>query len=124
MWATNRHLPSALTIVQAWGFRYTQLLTWHKTGNPSPFGGSIAPNHAEFLVVAVRGNVSVLRRLPSSVISVAAQRRHSQKPEHFLDLIEQVSPGPYVELFARRHRLGWDVWGDQSANTATFVCQT
>jgi N6-adenosine-specific RNA methylase IME4 len=45
---------------------------------------------------------------------------HSQKPEHFLDLVEQVSPGPYVELFARRHRMGWDVWGNESANTATL----
>lgn len=44
--------------------------------------------------------------------------KHSQKPEHFYDLVEQVSPGPYVELFARRHRLGWDVWGNESANTA------
>jgi N6-adenosine-specific RNA methylase IME4 len=45
---------------------------------------------------------------------------HSQKPEAFIDLVEQVSPGPYVELFARRHRLGWDVWGNESANTATL----
>jgi N6-adenosine-specific RNA methylase IME4 len=45
-------------------------------------------------------------------------KRHSQKPEAAMDLIEIVSPGPYVELFARRHRMGWDVWGDQSANTA------
>ena len=31
----------------------------------------------------------------------------------FLDLVEQVSPGPYLELFARRKRIGWDVWGDE-----------
>lgn len=37
---------------------------------------------------------------------------HSAKPEAFLDLVEQVSPGPYLELFARRNRLGWDTWGD------------
>lgn len=43
---------------------------------------------------------------------------HSQKPEAFIDLVEQVSPPPYVELFSRRHRLGWDVWGNESANTA------
>jgi len=36
-------------------------------------------------------------------------------------VVEQVSPGPYVELFARRHRLGWDVWGNESANTAEFA---
>jgi N6-adenosine-specific RNA methylase IME4 len=44
---------------------------------------------------------------------------HSRKPEGFYDLVEQVSDGPYVELFSRdHHRLGWDVWGNESANTA------
>lgn len=43
---------------------------------------------------------------------------HSAKPEAFLDLVEQVSPGPYVELFARRDRLGWDTWGNESLGTA------
>lgn len=36
---------------------------------------------------------------------------HSVKPAAFLDLVERVSPGPYVELFARKQRLGWDSWG-------------
>lgn len=39
---------------------------------------------------------------------------HSKKPEAFLDLVEQTSPGPYLELFARRSRLGWDTWGNQA----------
>ncbi len=39
---------------------------------------------------------------------------HSAKPEAFLDLVEQVSPGPYLELFARRQRFGWDTWGDEA----------
>lgn len=41
---------------------------------------------------------------------------HSAKPEAFLDLVETVSPGPYLELFARRQRLGWDTWGNESLN--------
>lgn len=41
---------------------------------------------------------------------------HSQKPEAFQDLVEQVSPGPYLELFARRQRLGWDTWGNEALN--------
>jgi N6-adenosine-specific RNA methylase IME4 len=41
---------------------------------------------------------------------------HSVKPDAFLDLVEQVSPGPYLELFARRQRLGWDTWGDEALN--------
>ena len=40
--------------------------------------------------------------------------RHSAKPDAFLDLVEQVSPGPYLELFARRNRLGWDTWGNEA----------
>lgn len=43
---------------------------------------------------------------------------HSAKPDAFLDIVEQASPGPYLELFARRARFNWDYWGDQSLNTA------
>jgi N6-adenosine-specific RNA methylase IME4 len=46
------------------------------------------------------------------------QREHSAKPDAMLDMVESVSPGPYVELFARRARFGWDYWGDQSLGTA------
>lgn len=46
------------------------------------------------------------------------RRDHSAKPDAFLDLVEQTSPGPYFEIFARRARLGWDYWGDQSLGTA------
>jgi N6-adenosine-specific RNA methylase IME4 len=46
---------------------------------------------------------------------------HSAKPEAFLDLVEQVSPGPYLEMFARRARFGWDYWGDESLGTAKMV---
>lgn len=47
-------------------------------------------------------------------------RKHSAKPDGALDLIERASPGPRVELFARRERLGWDTWGDESLGTATM----
>jgi len=42
--------------------------------------------------------------------------KHPVKPEAFLDLVERVSPGPYLEMFARRNRLGWDTWGTESLN--------
>jgi N6-adenosine-specific RNA methylase IME4 len=116
LWATNRYLPDSFGLLRDWGFIYKQTVVWHKTGNPSPFGGSIAPNHAEFLLVACIGDVPLTGRLPSSVIAAPAQRQHSRKPDVFLDLVEQVSPGPYLELFARRQRLGWDTWGDEALN--------
>lgn len=121
LWTTNRYLPDAFTVLSRWGFSYAQTLTWHKTGNPSPFGGSVAPIHAEFLLVGTCGKIPVEQRLASSVIAVPKPYEHSRKPDAFLDLIEQVSPGPYVELFARRARFGWDYWGDQSLGTAQLT---
>ena len=47
--------------------------------------------------------------------------KHSEKPEAFLDMVEQVSPGPYLEMFARRDRLGWHTWGNESLETAEVV---
>jgi N6-adenosine-specific RNA methylase IME4 len=119
MWTTNRFLPDAFGVVSAWGFRYRQMIVWHKSVNGSPFVTHIAPSHAEFLLVAVLGKPARTGKFPSSVIPVPSGcggggRRHSQKPDVFLDLIEQASPGPYLEMFARRQRLGWDTWGNEA----------
>lgn len=48
---------------------------------------------------------------------VAPRKEHSRKPEIFQNMIEQMSPGPYLELFSRRKRLGWTVWGDEIDDT-------
>lgn len=117
LWTTNRYLRDAFMVLDAWGFKYAQTLVWHKTGNPTPFGGSVAPIHAEFVLVGARGKPKKLEALRSSVLAVdtnPAVLRHSQKPEAFLDYFEVVSPGPYLELFARRNRLGWDTWGNEA----------
>ena len=115
-WTTNRYLPDSLRIIGTWGFTYRQTLVWHKRdGN---MGGSVAPCSAEFLLVATRGKPERIAKMPSAVVTTAAPKQHSRKPEVFLDHIEAVSPGPYLELFARRARFGWDYWGDQSLGTA------
>ncbi len=118
MWTTNRYLRQSFIVLDAWGFTYRQLLVWHKTGNPSPFGGSVAPIHAEFLHVATRGKPQGSGRWDTSVIT-ANVGDHSAKPEVFLDLVESVSPGPYLEMFSRRARLGWQTWGNESLHGGT-----
>jgi N6-adenosine-specific RNA methylase IME4 len=112
LWTTNRFLPDSFRVLIAWGFEYRQTIVWHKDGNPSPWGGSVAPNHAEFLMVATVGKPERLAMWKSNVLSVNVAR-HSQKPEVFQDLVERVSAGPYLEMFARRYRMGWDVWGNE-----------
>ena len=114
LWATNRYLPHAFDVLMAWGFKYRQTLVWHKTGTPSPFGGTVAPNTVEFVLVGRRGGGALIgTRLRSSVFA-APRGDHSVKPDAFLDLVEQVAPPPRLELFARRQRLGWDTWGNEA----------
>jgi N6-adenosine-specific RNA methylase IME4 len=122
LWTPNAFLRDAFGIVDAWGFQFRQVLVWDKRGGiPYAFQtGTVAPNSIEFILVASIGKPTRFRTLDSAIITHGVPKEHSRKPEVFIDWIEQVSPGPYVELFARRHRLGWDVWGNESANTATL----
>jgi N6-adenosine-specific RNA methylase IME4 len=45
---------------------------------------------------------------------VAPRREHSRKPADVRERIERLVPGPYLELFARETKPGWDCWGEQS----------
>ena len=97
LWTTNRYLPSAFGLVTAWGFTYKQTMVWRKTGCPTPFAASFAPNHAEYLLFCVRGKLPLSSRLKTNVVEAPQQRAHSLKPDVFLDMVESVSPGPYLE---------------------------
>lgn len=116
LWTTNRYLPDVFDVLKAWGFRYSQTLIWAKT----PMGqgpGGVAAQNAEYLILARRGTLKHLRRIDSVWHNWPRTAKHSKKPEHALDLIESLSPGPYLEMFSRRHRLGWDVWGNEVASS-------
>jgi len=118
LWTTNRWLPMSFDVLLAWGFIYRQVLVWHKSDVNLP--SHIAPNSAEFILIGVCGHPERIGTLPTSVFTTARGKRHSAKPECFLDMVEQVSPGPYLELFARRRRLGWHVWGDEVDSDITL----
>ena len=113
LWTTNKWLRESFDVVESWGFASRQVLVWHKADG-GPFITSVAPNTAEFLIVASQGSPERIGSFPSQVLKFPAVRNHSQKPDAFMDLIESVSPGPYLEMFARRNRLGWDTWGNES----------
>lgn len=117
LWTTNKYLHDAFHIVDAWGFTYGQALVWHKPVPSTPFPALVSPNFCEYLLACKRGGVT--RRLgrastwPTNVIA-GPRGEHSAKPEVFMDLVEHVAPGPYLEMFSRRARLGWDTWGNES----------
>lgn len=111
LWTTSRYLPDSFKVVEAWGFKYVQMLVWVKPG-PMPLAMPFAPPATEFLLGCKRGHPPRRGMFPSSAL-VIPQAAHSEKPEAFLDYIESVGEPPYLEMFARRQRFGWATWGNE-----------
>lgn len=116
IWTVNTHLEFTYELARTWGFSPRCLLTWAKTPRGIGLGGAFTQT-TEHVLFARRGKCKAKQRVDSTWWNWP-RRRHSEKPEAFVDLVETVSPGPYVELFARRARFGWDYWGDESLGTA------
>jgi N6-adenosine-specific RNA methylase IME4 len=119
LWTTNRYLPDAFDVLRTWGFAYSKTLVWCKTPMGLGLGGTWAQS-TEYVLFGRRGTLSTLTKFDTNWWNWTrtANGRHSAKPDAFLDMVEQASPGPYVELFARRARFGWDYWGNESLGTA------
>lgn len=118
LWTTNRYLRDAYDVAETWGFQPVKPLVWCK--EPMGFMGGCFTSSAEFILFARRGTLGHLTKAGRQWWTWKRPYRsdgkpdHSHKPDAFLDLVEQVSPGPYLELFARRQRLGWDTWGNEA----------
>lgn len=109
LWSTHSHLADALGVIGAWGFRFIQAIPWDKERMGL---GHYFRNRTELLLFAVRGHLRLKRRDLVAFIR-EVRREHSRKPEAAYRLIEAGSPGPRLELFARRCRDGWDAWGNE-----------
>ena len=128
LWTTNAFMVEAHALSRAWGFEQKTIITWGKVHQDDPMKPSMKTGYyfrgaTEHLLFCVRGSLKTRGTWPTLVL-LPRIGVHSVKPDTFYDLIEQASPGPYVELFSRRHRLGWDVWGNESANTAVLESST
>jgi len=109
LWVTNASLHAGKQVMEAWGFSYRSCLTWIKPR----FGmGVYLRNQTEHLLLGVQGKAPVLFHGQGTWFYAPVQE-HSHKPEEQYAIIERCSPGPYLELFARRKQPGWDVWGNQ-----------
>jgi N6-adenosine-specific RNA methylase IME4 len=108
LWTTNAFLFEAQRVLDAWGFEYKSLFVWCK---PQMGLGNYWRVSHEFLLLGVRGDSPFRTAHPSFL--VAPRRRHSEKPEAVRQVVEQVSPGPRLELFARKTTPGWTSWGNE-----------
>ncbi len=118
LWCPNALVEDGLAVMRAWGFRYKTNLVWYKVrkdGGPDGRGvGFYFRNVTELVLFGVRGRMRTLQpgRTQVNLFSTRKQE-HSTKPDALYDLIRACSPGPYLELFARRRVSGWTGWGDE-----------
>lgn len=118
LWVPNALLAEGLAVLQSWGFTYKSNLVWHKVrkdGGPDGRGvGFYFRNVTELVLFGVRGSLRTLPPGRRQVNFLATQKReHSRKPDELYSIVEQCSPGPYLELFARHRRAGWEHWGNE-----------
>ena len=131
MWATDPLLPRALEVIQAWGFTYKTVgFYWvklNKLARPITLGNGPLWSARDFFtglgfwtranpepcLLATRGQP---KRIATDVqkLLIAPRREHSRKPDEAYERIERLLPGPYLELFARAGREGWDGLGNES----------
>jgi N6-adenosine-specific RNA methylase IME4 len=111
IWGVGRILDAAYHVAAAWGFTPMTLVTWCKTGPPGM--GYYVRVNTEHCLLATRGQPMVPDSKPLASWFTAPKRAHSRKPDEFYAIAEQVSPGPRLELFARRAWPGWDSWGSE-----------
>jgi N6-adenosine-specific RNA methylase IME4 len=109
LWTTQKFLRDAYRVLDSWGYKQSAVLVWSKP--PMGVIGTYVCS-VEFCIFARRGNLEAKRRQIGTCFEWP-RSEHSAKPEAFIDMVETVSPPPYLELFARRNRLGWDTWGNE-----------
>lgn len=119
LWVTNNYLPAGLEVMAAWGWRYVTCITWakDKIGLGQYFRGM-----TEHCLFGVRGKVPYQvgphgNRQQGATLINAPRTAHSAKPAAMRAMIQRVSPGPYLELFARERVPGWSAWGNEVNST-------
>lgn len=125
LWVPNALLQEGLKVLEAWGFTYKSNLVWYKIrkdGGPDGRGvGFYFRNVTELILFGVRGSMRTLDPGRTQVNLISTRKReHSRKPDEIYDLVESCSPGPYLELFARFKREGWDQWGNEDVEENSF----
>lgn len=118
LWTTNGYLRQAFDVMEAWGFSYSTTLVWAKNLMGGGLGGAFGIS-TEFVLFGRRGSLKAHGRVAGTWFNwkrpydERGKPMHSSKPKEFIAIVEEISPGPYLEMFARTNRLGWDAWGNE-----------
>lgn len=122
MWVTDPMLKNGLALMERWGFEYkTIAFTWVKKTKVECVSdwvgfsvgmGYWTRSNPEICLLGTRGKP---KRVNADVrqLIIAPRREHSRKPDEIYERIERLVDGPYLEMFARQRRPGWDAWGNE-----------
>ena len=123
LWIVQTQIPQAVKLVAAWGFELKSIaFMWMKGAGLPLFQDDIRSQmgmgkwtraESEQCWLATRGKP---KRLHADVRQgiIEPRREHSRKPDCVHERIERLVAGPYLELFARQRRPGWDSWGNET----------
>ena len=119
LWTTNAFMAEAHKLAEMWGYTPRTILTWIK-GHVDhgrlvqQIGmGHFYRNSTEHILFCVRGRLDT-KRADMPTAFVWPRHAHSEKPAAFYDMVETMSHGPYLDVFARTQRLRWDTWGNEA----------
>ncbi|MFI5271831.1 MAG: MT-A70 family methyltransferase [Ktedonobacterales bacterium] len=123
LWVPNALVLEGLDVMRRWGYTYKTNLVWFKVrrdGGPDGRGvGFYFRNVTELVLFGTRGSLRTLAPGRRQVNLLSTRKReHSRKPDELYDIIEECSPGSYLELFARYPRVGWSQWGNEVESDA------
>lgn len=109
LWATNKFMHEAYHLLDAWGFEPKTILTWFK--------GKIGTGYwlrgeTEHCLLGTQGSPTITGGTQSTHLKAQAAR-HSAKPDEFYKLVESLCPGNKLDIFGRKEREGWIIYGDQ-----------
>jgi len=117
LWTTQAFLPKSFNILSQWGFKYQRTIAWDKQNGMCLFGFH---HRTEFCLFGYKGKIEMYpRRKAIPTVFQAKSERHSAKPDCFYDMVS-VFGTPYADIFARKERHGWDVWGNE-VESATSI---
>ncbi len=119
LWVPNALIAEGLETMKRWGFTYKTNIVWYKIrkdGGPDGRGvGFYFRNVTEMVLFGIKGKLRTFKPGRTQVnIITSRKHEHSRKPNELYKIIEDCSPGPYLELFARGNRDNWSQWGNES----------
>lgn len=124
LWVTNAFIERGWHLCKDWGFEPKTVVTWGKLrrsdGKPSMKTGYYFRGATEHFIFATKKNLRLKGKDCEPTLFLSERLPHSVKPEWFYELVERSSYGNFLELFARKKRVGWDAFGNEVENSINF----